>query len=163
MANTLHWRWSWRYLWPMPDTNCKHSVRKCLYISVWYNYSFVYIKCDKCCVSGWKNQCVARMAKHISIIARWFVLEKVSSAKEIEPQTKVRKDFTHRFRKSQFSTMLSSTPTKIRTAHAHRRFRGIECRVQKICDSKKVILSLFFKHNIAGLGVLIPKRYHMLG
>ena len=45
----------------------------------------------------------------------------------------------------------------------HRRFRGIECRVLKICDFKKVILSLFFKHNIAGLGVLIPKRYHMLG
>ena len=46
---------------------------------------------------------------------------------------------------------------------AHRQFRGIECRVLKICDFKKVILSLFFKHNIAGLGVLIPKRYHMLG
>ena len=47
--------------------------------------------------------------------------------------------------------------------NTHRRFRGIECRVLKICDFKKVILSLFFKHNIAGLGVLIPKRYHMLG
>ena len=46
---------------------------------------------------------------------------------------------------------------------SHRRFRGIKCRVLKICDFKKVILSLFFKHNIAGLGVLIPKRYHMLG
>merc|ERR1712079_382769 len=45
---------------------------------------------------------------------------------------------------------------------AHRRFRGIEWRVLKICDFKKVIFSLFFKHNIAGLGVLIPKRYHII-
>ena len=46
---------------------------------------------------------------------------------------------------------------------SHRRFRGIECRVLKICDFKKVIFSPFFKHNIAGFGMLIPKRYHMLG
>ena len=45
----------------------------------------------------------------------------------------------------------------------HRRFRGIESRVLKICDFKKVIFSPFFKHNITGFGVLIPKRYHMLG
>ena len=46
---------------------------------------------------------------------------------------------------------------------SHRRFRGIESRVLKICDFKKVIFSPFFKHNITGFGVLIPKRYHMLG
>ena len=46
---------------------------------------------------------------------------------------------------------------------AHRRFRGIESRVLKICDFKKVIFAPFFKHNITGFGVLIPKRYHMLG
>ena len=45
----------------------------------------------------------------------------------------------------------------------HRQFRGIESRVLKICDFKKVIFSPFFKHNITGFGVLIPKRYHMLG
>ena len=45
----------------------------------------------------------------------------------------------------------------------HRRFRGIESRVLKVCDFKKVIFSPIFKHNITGFGVLIPKRYHMLG
>ena len=46
---------------------------------------------------------------------------------------------------------------------SHRRFRGIESRVLKVCDFKKVIFSPIFKHNITGFGVLIPKRYHMLG
>ena len=76
------------------------------------------------------------------------------------------------FFKSQIFNIFHSIPlnrqafwnfAKVRNHGAHRRFRGIECRVLKICDFKKVILSLFFKHNIAGLCVLIPKRYHMLG
>ena len=57
---------------------------------------------------------------------------------------------------------ISYCPEKAPT-NTHRRFRGIESRVLKICDFKKVIFSPFFKHNITGIGVLIPKRYHMLG
>ena len=59
--------------------------------------------------------------------------------------------------------LLLKTYIKLFEKIAHRRFRGIECWVLKIGDFKKVIFFLFFKHNIAGLGVLIPKRYHMLG
>ena len=59
--------------------------------------------------------------------------------------------------------ILSCRLLSAEVAEAHRRFRGIECRVLKICDLKKVIFSHFFKHNIAGFGLLIPKRYHMLG
>ena len=33
----------------------------------------------------------------------------------------------------------------------------------KIYTFKKVLFSSFFQHDIAGLGVLIPKRHHMLG
>ena len=53
--------------------------------------------------------------------------------------------------------------TRSAAMQAHQRFRGIESRVLKICDFKKIIFSPFFKHNITGFGVLIPKRYHMLG
>ena len=45
----------------------------------------------------------------------------------------------------------------------HRRFRGIEWNIVKIYDLQKVTFSTLFKLYIAGLGVLIPKRYHMLG
>ena len=47
--------------------------------------------------------------------------------------------------------------------HSHRRFRGIECKGVKIYDLQKVTFSTLFKLYIAGLGVLISKRYHMLG
>ena len=43
----------------------------------------------------------------------------------------------------------------------HRRFRGIEWNGVKIYDLQKVTFSTLFKLYIAGLGVLIPKRYHM--
>ena len=43
----------------------------------------------------------------------------------------------------------------------HRRFRGIELKGVKIYDLQKVTFSTLFKLYIAGLGVLIPKRYHM--
>ena len=46
---------------------------------------------------------------------------------------------------------------------AHRRFRGIELKGVKIYDLQKVTFSTLFKLYIAGLGVLIKKRYHMLG
>ena len=46
---------------------------------------------------------------------------------------------------------------------AHRRFRGIECKGVKIYDVQKVTFSTLFKLYIAELGVLISKRYHMLG
>ena len=46
---------------------------------------------------------------------------------------------------------------------AHRRFRGIELKGVKIYDLQKVTFSTLFKLYIAGLGVLIPKRYHMQG
>ena len=48
-------------------------------------------------------------------------------------------------------------------AVTHRRFRGIEWNGVKIYDLQKVTFSTLFKLHIAGLGVLIPKRYHMLG
>ena len=44
---------------------------------------------------------------------------------------------------------------------SHRRFRGIELKGVKIYDLQKVTFSTLFKLYIAGLGVLIPKRYHM--
>ena len=80
--------------------------------------------------------------------------------KKLSPQKSfivqiLQKKYKHVRLVSVSSTHVMSTP--------HRRFRGIECRVLKMCDFKKVTFSLFFKHNIAGLGVLIPKRYHMLG
>ena len=46
---------------------------------------------------------------------------------------------------------------------AHLRFRGIEWSGVKIYDLQKVTFSTHFKLYIAGLGVLIPKRYHMWG
>ena len=46
---------------------------------------------------------------------------------------------------------------------AQRQFRYIEWKGVKIYDFKKVTFSTLFKLHIAGLGVLIPKRYHMLG
>jgi len=47
------------------------------------------------------------------------------------------------------------------TFPAHRRFRGIEWNGVKIYDLQKVTFSTLFKLYIAGLGVLLPKRYHM--
>ena len=44
-----------------------------------------------------------------------------------------------------------------------RQLRYIEWKGVKIYDFQKVTFSNFFKLYIAGLGVLIPKRYHMLG
>ena len=41
--------------------------------------------------------------------------------------------------------------------------RYIEWKEVKIYDFQKVTFSTLFKLHIAGLGVLIPKRYHMLG
>ena len=43
---------------------------------------------------------------------------------------------------------------------SHQRFRGIECKGVKIYDLQKVTFSTLFKLYIAGLGVLISKRYH---
>ena len=45
----------------------------------------------------------------------------------------------------------------------HRRFRGIEWNGVKFYDLQKVTFSTLFKLYIAGLGVLIKKRYHILG
>ena len=39
----------------------------------------------------------------------------------------------------------------------------IEWKGVKIYDFQKLTFSTLFKLYIAGLGVLIPKRYHMLG
>ena len=44
-----------------------------------------------------------------------------------------------------------------------RQLRYIEWKGVKIYDFQKVTFSTLFKLYIAGLGVLIPKRYHMLG
>ena len=44
-----------------------------------------------------------------------------------------------------------------------RQLRYIECKGVKIYDFQKATFSTLFKLYIAGLGVLIPKRYHMLG
>ena len=44
-----------------------------------------------------------------------------------------------------------------------RQLRYIEWKGVKIYDFQKVTFSTLFKLHIAGLGVLIPKRYHMLG
>ena len=44
---------------------------------------------------------------------------------------------------------------------SHPHLRYIEWKGIKIYDFQKV--SILFKLYIAGLGVLIPKRYHMLG
>ena len=44
-----------------------------------------------------------------------------------------------------------------------RQLRYIEWKGVKIYDFQKVTFSNLFKLHIAGLGVLIPKRYHMLG
>ena len=41
--------------------------------------------------------------------------------------------------------------------------RYIEWKGVKIYDFQKATFSTLFKLYIAGLGVLIPKRYHMLG
>ena len=52
------------------------------------------------------------------------------------------------------------------TGHAgvtQRQLRYIEWKGVKIYDFQKVTFSTLFKLHIAGLGVLIPKRYHMLG
>ena len=46
---------------------------------------------------------------------------------------------------------------------AQRQLRYIEWKGVKIYDFQKVTFSTLFKLHIAGLGVLIPKRYHMLG
>ena len=45
----------------------------------------------------------------------------------------------------------------------HRRFRGIEWKGGKIYDLQNVTFSILFKLYIVGLGLLIKKRYHMLG
>ena len=45
----------------------------------------------------------------------------------------------------------------------HQRIRYIDWKGVKIYDFQKVTFSTLFKLYIAGLGVLIPKRYHMLG
>ena len=47
------------------------------------------------------------------------------------------------------------------SVRSHRRFRGIEWNGVKIYDLQKVTFSTLFKLYIAGLGVLLPKRYHM--
>ena len=44
-----------------------------------------------------------------------------------------------------------------------RQLRYIEWMGVKIYDFQKVTISTLFKLYNAGLGVLIPKRYHMLG
>ena len=44
-----------------------------------------------------------------------------------------------------------------------RQLRYIEWKGVKIYDFQKATFSTLFKLYIAGLGVLIPKRYHMLG
>ena len=44
-----------------------------------------------------------------------------------------------------------------------RQLRYIEWKGVKIYDFQKIIFSTLFKLHIVGLGVLIPKRYHMLG
>ena len=49
------------------------------------------------------------------------------------------------------------------TAESQHQFRYIEWKEVKIYDFQKVTFSTLFKLYIAGLGVLIPKRYHMLG
>ena len=46
---------------------------------------------------------------------------------------------------------------------SQRQLRYIEWKGVKIYDFQKVTFSTLFKLHIAGLGVLIPKRYHMLG
>ena len=46
---------------------------------------------------------------------------------------------------------------------AQRQLRYIEWKGVKIYDFQKATFSTLFKLYIAGLGVLIPKRYHMLG
>ena len=48
-------------------------------------------------------------------------------------------------------------------ARPQRQLRYIEWKGVKIYDFQKVTFSTLFKLHIAGLGVLIPKRYHMLG
>ena len=55
-------------------------------------------------------------------------------------------------------------PTR-RTADAlpQRQLRYIEWKGVQIYDFQKATFSTLFKLYIAGLGVLIPKRYHMLG
>ena len=47
--------------------------------------------------------------------------------------------------------------------NAQRQLRYIEWKGVKIYDFQKATFSTLFKLYIAGLGVLIPKRYHMLG
>ena len=46
---------------------------------------------------------------------------------------------------------------------SQRHLRYIEWKGVKIYDFQKATFSTIFKLYIAGLGVLIPKRYHMLG
>ena len=47
--------------------------------------------------------------------------------------------------------------------YTQRQLRYIEWKGVKIYDFQKVNISTLFKLYIAGLDVLIPKRYHMLG
>ena len=54
-------------------------------------------------------------------------------------------------------------PVLGRSCVAQRQLRYIEWKGVKIYDFQKITLSTLFKLHIAGLGVLIPKRYHMLG
>ena len=49
------------------------------------------------------------------------------------------------------------------SSSSQRQLRYIEWNGVKIYDFQKVSFSTLFKLHIAGLGVLIPKRYHMLG
>ena len=63
----------------------------------------------------------------------------------------------------QYSTQQPRVGLDIIDDIPHRRFRGIEWKGVKIYDLQKVTFSTLFKLYIAGLGVLIPKRYHMLG
>ena len=48
-------------------------------------------------------------------------------------------------------------------AGPHPHLRYIEWKGEKVYDFQKVTFSTLFKLYIAGLGVLIQKRYHMLG
>ena len=52
---------------------------------------------------------------------------------------------------------------KVDEIFSQRQLRYIEWKGVKIYDFQKVTFSTLFKLHIAGLGVLIPKRYLMLG
>ena len=72
----------------------------------------------------------------------------------------LRGDYLHVMRVVVLELLGSPSPPQPRP---HRRFRGIECKGVKIYDVQKVTFSTLFKLYIAELGVLISKRYHMLG